>query len=176
MDDRDEETEQAAETDGDEVDEVAFEVPELSDDELDELALQLGEAGIEAGWDEDDFLVVAAVDADRTERILEAVLYPESLPQAADDADDRSIEAISTWYVVADSLARDPTRIAPVVDLVRALDDTADDRVPFGLDPAFWATVRGAAERVRVLVADQANADEIRETAAGLRNVLRPVV
>ncbi|MEM9605827.1 MAG: hypothetical protein AAGA99_00280 [Actinomycetota bacterium] len=172
-----EEQDPAANRDGDEViDEVAFEVPELTDEELDELALQLGEAEIEAGWDEDDFLVVAAADADRTERILEAVLFPDSLPIDDEVRDEASTDAISTWFVVADTLAKDPTRLAPVVELVGALEATSDDRVPFGLDGRYWATVRALADRVRHLVGDEASADEIRETAAALRNALRPVV
>lgn len=158
------------------IDEVAFEVPELTDDELDDLVLRLGEADIEAGWDDEDFLVVAAADADRTERILEAVLFPDSLPIVDDARDDASTEAISTWFVVADTLAKDPTRLAPVVDLVTGLEATADDRVPFGLDQKYWVTVRGLADGVRRLVGEEASADEIRETASALRNALRPVV
>ncbi|MEO1063388.1 MAG: hypothetical protein AAFZ07_18380 [Actinomycetota bacterium] len=156
-------------------DEVAFEVPPLTDAELDDLAMRLGEAGIVAGWDEDDLLVVEAADADRTEDILEAVLNPDALP-VAEDHDDRAIEAISTWFVVADTLAKDPTRVAPVVDLVAALDATEGVGTPFGLDEKYWLQVRTLVIRIRELVGDEAPADEIREHAALLRNVLRPVV
>ena len=155
--------------------EVAFEVPERTDDELDDLALRLGEAGSSAGWDDDELLVVDAVDADRTEAILEAVLSPAALP-VAKDHDDRAIEAISPWFVVADTLARDPTRVAPVVDLVAALDATEGVATPFGLDEDFWSRVRALADHIRGLVGDAAPADQVREHAALLRNALRPVV
>ncbi len=156
-------------------DEVAFEVPELTDAELDDLAMRLSEAEITASWDDDDLLVVEARDADRTEEILEAVLNPDALP-VAEDHDDRAIEAISTWFVVADTLARDPTRLAPVVDLVAALDATEGVATPFGLDETYWGHVRALVVRIRELVASEAQADEIREHAALLRNALRPVV
>ena len=155
--------------------EVAFEVPELTDAELDDLAMRLGEAQITAGWDEDDLLVVEAADADRTEEFLEAVLNPDALP-VGDDGDDRAIEAISTWFVVADTLAKDPTRIAPVVDLVAAWEETEGVTTPFGLDERYWAHVRELVAHIRQLVGDEAPADEIREHAALLRNALRPVV
>ena len=156
-------------------DEVAFEVPELTDAELDDLAMRLGEAQITAGWDEDDLLVVSAVDADRTEEILEAVLNPDALP-IADDGDDRAIDAISTWFVVADTLAKDPTRIAPVADLVAAWEQTEGVATPFGFDEKYWAQVRALVAHLRQLVGNEASADEIREHAALLRNALRPVV
>lgn len=165
----------AAATPDDGPDEVAFEVPELSDTELDDLAMRLGEAQITAGWDEDDLLVVDAADADRTEEILEAVLNPDALP-VADDGDDRAIEAISTWFVVADTLAKDPTRIAPVVDLVAAWEETEGVATPFGFDEKYWAQVRALVAHIRRLVGDEAPVDEIREHAALLRNALRPVV
>ncbi len=160
---------------GDGPEEVAFEVPELTDAELDDLAMRLGEARIAAGWDDDDLLVVDAADADRTEEILEAVLNPDALP-LAEDGDDRAIEAISTWFVVADTLAKDPTRVAPVVDLVAALEETEGVATPFGLDEQYWAQVRALVIHIRQLVGDEAPADEIREQAALLRNALRPVV
>lgn len=162
-------------TPGEGPEEVAFEVPELTDTELDDLAMRLGEAGITAGWDDDDLLVVDVADADRTEEILEAVLNPDALP-VADDGDDRAIEAISTWFVVADTLAKDPTRIAPVVDLVAALEETEGAATPFGLDETYWAQVRALVAHIRQLVGDEAPADQIREHAALLRNALRPVV
>lgn len=165
----------AGEGSNDGPEEVAFEVPPLTDEELDDLAMRLGEAGIAAGWDEDDLLVVEAGDADRAEEILEAVLEPDALP-VAEDHDDRAIEAISTWFVVADTLARDPTRIAPVVDLVSAYDATEGVATPFGLDERYWTQVRALVANIRLLVGEEAPADQIREHAAQLRNVLRPVV
>jgi hypothetical protein len=154
--------------------EIVFELPDWSDQDRATLAQRLAAANIAHDWEAGD-LVVAEIDADRAEDVIEAVEYPDELPAEGGDAepapDEGTYEVMSGLFVAADRLQHDPED--PVIggEFDVAAEAAGACGPPFGVDAQFWQQVQELAANVSDQL-DEAESDVIARDAAALRQLL----
>ncbi len=164
----------------DDADLVEFDLGDLDADFCDDVQLRLSEAGIAFCWDDDAVLLVPEVAADAVERLIETLEHPDALPVdpsgVPDPQEAAAADALSRWFVAADTLTRDPSRVSAITPLVETLDVIDPARAPFGVDHRTWASLIAGATDLRRVVAAERSADDVRDVASRLRRTLRPLV
>lgn len=155
-------------------DEVGYDLGDWDDAERLELAGHLASAGIASRWEGVE-LVVLEEHADRVEELIDEIDHPDALEAEADD-DDGGAEVLSALYVAADVLKDDPTSAVAVLELLEAAERAAELGPPYGLDGDVWKELQRRSEALADLLGDQAGDDQVRQAAASLREVVRPLV
>jgi hypothetical protein len=160
---------------------LLYELAEWTDLQCLRLADALDAADVAYEFDVDGNLLVLATDEEAVEALLDTIEFPDALPEEDDPVtheDERDAqEVLSELFVAADRLrrnARDHEGVLAVAD-VGAVIGTM--RLPFGFEPTVWRTI---VERAGALLAavegDETSDDDLRELAAELRELLRPIV
>jgi len=164
-------------------DELVYELDDWSPEMLERLDMAMAVAGIPHRFEEGGLLVVSGADEELTERVLDSVEYPDALPASADgdlpdSAGEADPELLSTLYLAADRLKRDPGDADGLADLLRALDQADADVPPYGVAKTLWATVVEAADDLADALTDEDDdrTEEALERASALRTTLRPYV
>lgn len=156
-----------------------FGLDEWSGDDRTVLTEALVEAEIPYRWD--GLTVVVAVEAEHAvDDLLDAIEAGELISTAADDGTAAPEGAISTIFLAADKLAKDPLDAKArkvLIDLQPQLDRK---RPPYGLAQRTWAgSVDGVDQIVDHIVAASSGADsesDVIGTAQELRSLIRPYV
>ena len=153
-------------------------VYELSDWEAglrEKLVRLLDESAVPYAWDENQDLVVNAVDEDEVERLLDQVEYPDALPEGDDGGTDAQ-DVMSTLFVAADRLIHDPDDRDGTIEGVEAARAAEALELPYGFEPRAWATVLERTRALRETLEGDSTDDQVVEVATALRNLLRQYV
>ncbi len=157
-----------------------YDLVDWSVTEIDTVSIALAGAGIPFRW-EGQVLLVGTADEEVAEALLDDIESGEYVdvgganPPAADEV---SAEVLTTFFLAAERLRRDP-RDPDGLDHLRRATDVADlDVAPFGITPKLWhRTVELAEELVDALVeGDEPDHDAAMDSAAQLHELLRPHV
>jgi hypothetical protein len=176
------------------VDEVVYELDDWPVGARVQVTSTLIERGIGCRWEPGLTLVVAAVDEEATEDVLDDVEDAEiadaweeddgGLPVEAelevDDGDevddDVAQAAMGDLFVAADRLMHEPTDDLVAAELGAAAALVDDSPPPYGIDPEMWERVRELAAAVLADLDEGADEDAVARDARVLRDVLRPWV
>lgn len=161
-------------------DDVEFDLTDWSPDERAVLGERLTEAGIAhrwhdpAGGPEAGWLVVADVDADQVDDILDEVEFPDALEAVDDDgaSDEASYAVMSDLYVAADKLKKNPDDPIAGDDMVNAAAVAATAAIPFGVEIRVWEQVQSLATELSRLLDEDGDASTVAANAATLRDIL----
>lgn len=155
--------------------EVVYELDDWLPEERAQLGLLLDRDGIVYGWEGTD-LIVAEVDEDRTEPLLDEVDRSASggLDEAGDGTDDEAeYQALSDLFGAADRLASDPEdkhKRRAFVDAVAAVEGWP---TPFGLSDEQWWQIKSRSRAVVEALETGADPDVVSSGAATLSELLR---
>ncbi len=171
------EDDQVADEDGDAVDhhEVVYELEDWLPEERAQLGLLLDRDGIVHGWEGYD-LVVAEVDEDRTEPLLDEVDRSASGVFAdADDGtdDEEEYQALSDLFGSADRLAGDPEDKNKRGAFVEAVAAVLEWPTPFGLSEEQWWQIKSRSRSVVEAIETGADTDAVSTRSAALSELLR---
>jgi hypothetical protein len=155
-------------------DEVAYELSDWSTEQRNALDAALGAEGVAARW-EDDEVVVGEADADLVEELIEEIDAPDALA-VEEDGDDEAARVLSSLYVTADVLSRDPESSVAVVELLESTEAAGSLGLPYGIDGDVWRDILRTADLVADLLGADADAAEVAVAARNLRDAVRPLV
>jgi hypothetical protein len=168
----------ATDAEADDGETVGYEVADWSSDALDRLEDLLAARAVPYGWDEDGDLVVAATH----EPTVDAV-FDQLTGDGTDDGDPddeggpEALEALSSMFFAADTLARNPGDGNAAHTLADARARVASQRLPFGFPPKVWESILGQGAALTELVeSGTLDDDTVEEVAASLRDLLRDYV
>ena len=187
------ETASAAEELDDQVEEVVYELDDWPVGARVQVTSTLIERGIGCRWEPGLTLVVAAVDEEPTEQVLDLVEDSEldaewdeadALPadgeleavEGGDADDDVAQAAMGDLFVAADRLMHEPGDDLVVAELGAAAALVDDSPPPYGIDPELWDRVRELAAAVLADVDEEMDEEAVARDARVLRDVLRPWV
>ncbi len=161
-----------------------FGLDEWSDADRDVLTDALIASEVPYRWE--GTTVVVAVDAEHAvDDLLDAIEAGELLPAGGADAPTPPEGALSTMFLAADRLAKDPLDASARRTLIDLVPDVDAKIAPYGMAPRPWATAIGIVDGIVGVVerdgssgsADDADVDSVIIGAAQeLRSVLRPYV
>ncbi len=158
-----------------------YDLSEWSAAELDTVSIALTDAGIPFRWEE-QLLLVSTADEEVAETLLDDIESGEYVDVGAahvpTSADEISAEVLTTFFLAAERLQRDPLDADGIDHLRRATDVADPDVAPFGVTPKLWQrTCELAEEIVDALVdGEEPDHDAAMESAAKLHELLRPHV
>jgi hypothetical protein len=155
--------------------EVVYELDDWLPEERAQLGLLLDRDGIPHGWEDHD-LIVAEVDEDRTEPLLEEVDRSASgvFDEASDGTDDEEeYQALSDLFGTADRLAGDPEDKNKRPAFVDAVAAVVEWPTPFGLSDEQWWQIKSRSRSVVEAVESGADPDVVSTRAATLSELLR---
>jgi hypothetical protein len=155
-------------------DEVGYDLADWGDGERHQLATSLAGEQIPCRWEAIE-LVVREADADRVEELIDEIDNPDHLDEEEDDGDEGA-DLLSTLYVSADVLRHDAQASVAIVELLDAVERSADMQPPYGLDGDVWREVLRRAEHLAGLLGDQAADVEVMDAAKALREVVHTLV
>lgn len=128
-------------------------------------------------------LVVHADDEDVVDSLLDMIeeAIPDGVfPEADDDADGGRLpfETLTTFFLMADRLRRDPLDADGLEQLLDALDVVEPSRPPYGVDVRLWERTCELADELAGALADEdePDHDEVVHLAAELHELLRPFI
>ncbi len=155
--------------------EVVYELDDWLPEERAQLGLLLDRDGIAHGWEGTD-LIVAEVDEDRTEPLLDEVDRSASGVFAEADGtddDEEEYQALSDLFGTADRLAGDPEDKNKRPAFVDAVAAVLEWPTPFGLSEQQWWQIKSRSQSVVEAVESGADADVVATRAASLSELLR---
>jgi hypothetical protein len=155
--------------------EVVYELDDWLPEERAQLGLLLDRDGIAHGWEGHD-LIVAEVDEDRTEPLLDEVDRSASgvFADATDGTDDEEeYQALSDLFGTADRLAGDPEDKNKRPAFADAVALVLDWPTPFGLSDEQWWQIKSRSRSVLEAIETGAEADVVATRAATLSELLR---
>ncbi|HEY2300717.1 MAG TPA: hypothetical protein VGH66_02430 [Acidimicrobiales bacterium] len=155
--------------------EVVYELDDWLPEERAQLGLLLDRDGIAHGWEGTD-LIVAEVDEDRTEPLLDEVDRSASGVFAEADGtddDEEEYQALSDLFGTADRLAGDPEDKNKRPAFVDAVAAVLEWPTPFGLSEQQWWQIKSRSQSVVEAVESGAEADVVATRAASLSDLLR---
>ena len=155
--------------------EVVYELEDWLPEERAQLGLLLDRDGIVHGWEGYD-LVVAEVDEDRTEPLLDEVDRSASGVFAdADDGtdDEEEYQALSDLFGSADRLAGDPEDKNKRGVFVEAVAAVLEWPTPFGLSEEQWWQIKSRSRSVVEAIETGADTDVVSTRSAALSELLR---
>jgi len=183
----------ATEPEGD-TDEVVYELDDWPVGARVQLTSTLIERGIGCRWEPGLSLVVAVVDEEATEDVLDEIEdvgldegwdeddggLPADAELEAEEGseveDDVAQAAMGDLFVAADRLMHEPTDDLVAAELGAAAALVDDSPPPYGIDPELWDRVRALAAVVIADLEEGAHEDAVARDARVLRDVLRPCV
>lgn len=126
------------------------------------------------------------VDDDQVEQaaaVVQEFLHGEAAPgEVAEEAesdeahlDEAPHEVLGELFLAADRLRQDPRRgeqLEVVQQLARVVVET---RAPYGIETTTWANLRSLSTAIAT-ASDESDEDQVRESAARLRDLLRDLV
>ncbi|HEX2272427.1 MAG TPA: hypothetical protein VHG90_00955 [Acidimicrobiales bacterium] len=153
------------------------------------------ERGVACRWEPGLTLVVAAVDEETAEQVLDYVeeagldegwdeddsgLLPSDAEleggEGSEVDDDVAHAAMSDLFVAADRLMHEPSDDLVAAELGAAAALVDDSPPPYGIDPEMWERIRELAAMVLADLDEGAGEDAVARDARVLRDVLRPWV
>ncbi|HQV58864.1 MAG TPA: hypothetical protein PKV27_12680, partial [Ilumatobacteraceae bacterium] len=157
-------------------------------DERSLIADTLIRQGIAHRW-ESTILLVSPADEATVDAILDDVESGEIDDDVddefdADSDDDESgndqlpFEALTTFFLAGERLAKNPTDADGLARLVEANEMSEVRRPPYGVDQALWRRTRGIAERVvaALVDGDYPDTEAAQQAAQELHDLLRPYI
>lgn len=160
-----------------------FGLDEWSDADRTVLSEALVDAEIPHRWD--GATVIVAADAEHAvDDLLDAIEAGELLGTGADDGAAPPEGALSTMFLAADTLAKDPLDVGARTRLIELLPQLDPKTPPYGLAHRTWASgVDGVAAIVDLVnghataaAGDADHESEVIGAAQDLRSLLRPYV
>jgi len=163
----------------DDAESTEFGLDEWSDDDRTVLTEALVEAEVPYRWD--GLSVVVAVEAEHAvDDLLDAIEAGELISTNAADGEGAPEGAISTIFLAADKLSKDPVDAKSRNTLIDLYPQLNPKHPPYGLAPRTWAgAVAGVGVIVELVVRASGAHDldsAIIEAAQELRSLIRPYV
>lgn len=155
--------------------EVVYELEDWLPEERAQLSLLLDRDGIVHGWEGYD-LIVAEVDEDRTEPLLDEVDRSASgvFADSDDGTDDEAeYQALSDLFGSADRLAGDPEDKNKRPAFVDAVAAVLEWSTPFGLSDEQWFQIKSRSRSIVESIETGDDPDVISTRAAALSELLR---
>ena len=159
-----------------------FDLADWSPAEHEAVSHALADAGIAFRWDA-GLLLVGTDDEAVVDTLLDEIEsgeYADVLAASTrDDAvDEASAEVLTTFFLAAERLRREPLDADGIEHLMRALDEADTDVPPFGVTPRMWTQIVELADRLADALAADEQPDEEAAMAAAeqLHELLRPNV
>lgn len=123
---------------------------------------------------EADELFIDAVDEQRVDELIDALLSPEGASVLTESA---SAEVMGELFVAADRLAHDPIDPEGTLALIGVVRSTVGSNPPYGMDKVWWDGVLGHADRIIALLdVPSSDGGAVIDEATLLRDALRPYV
>ncbi len=131
--------------------------------------------------DGDGQLMVHPSDAELVAHVLDAVEFPDALPEAAEQPEDRpdlppAMEVLSDLYVAADRIKGNARDAKAITSAVASVEDLVELTMPYGYDPPQWERLVAEADELWELLVDGGTQDDIEASAKRLRDLLHPLV
>ena len=159
----------------DSVEQVGYELYAWDPTQLDDLDDALHELELPHEWVSDGYeVVVHASDEDRVDALLPTVRFPDEIPAEEDDGDDTDVRVLSSLFVAADRMRKDPTGEAAAAFLDAA--EGVGEHPPYGVDAAEWKRIVDVVDELIDLFHAAAPTEQISAEATRLRSKLRPLV
>ncbi|MGA0894546.1 MAG: hypothetical protein ACO3S5_07960, partial [Ilumatobacteraceae bacterium] len=112
--------------------------------------------------------------------MIEAAIPDGVFPDADDTPDEGRLpfETLTTFFLMADRLRRDPLDADGLEQLLDALDVVEPGRPPYGVDVRLWERTCELADELAGALADddEPDHDEVVHLAAELHELLRPFI
>lgn len=128
-------------------------------------------------------LVVHADDEDVVDSVLDMIeaAIPDGVFPDVDDTPDEGrlpFETLTSFFLMADRLRRDPLDADGLEQLLDALDVVEPGRPPYGVDIRLWERTCELADELAGALADddEPDHDEVVHLAAELHELLRPFI
>jgi len=155
-----------------ELPQVAYDLSTWDPLARDQLYAVLDDEAVPFGVDGDE-LFVHEIDEARVDELVDAVLNPDTVPEAA--AGDP--EAMGELYVAADLLVHDPEGAEGALALVDARRVAGEGATPYGMDKVWWDGVLAKVDDLLSRLDDEEpDPDAVVDAAGELREALRPYV
>ena len=156
--------------------ELVYDLSEYEPDERAAVSRALVERDVEHWWEEDE-LIVLEPDQATVDLVLERLDHPMALAAQPDGGGVVAADVLSSMYLGADRLRKDPADTTGLEDLLGAVPAAERMPAPFGFVSADWDTmVLLAGELCDAAVAERPDFDRVRDLARTLRDRLRPLV
>ncbi len=158
-----------------------YDLADWSAAEIDTVSIALADARIPFRWEE-QVLLVSSADEDVVEALLDDIESGEyvdvsgaHLPNAEDET---SAEVLTTFFLAAERLQRDPLDADGIDHLRRATEVADPDVAPFGVTTKLWQRTCELAEDIVDALVDDDEPDHqaAMGSAAQLHELLRPHV
>ena len=135
-------------------------------------------AGDPAEWEVSTNLVVAEVDEEVIDAILDEVEFPMALEGTDDEGgdDEASYERMANLFNASDKLMHDPTDVSIVGEFIDASDAVTHSPPPFGVEGELWAEVQRQAGALSAQLDAESEDETVSTLARDLRNLLHPLV
>jgi hypothetical protein len=130
---------------------------------------------------EEGVLRTPTADDELVTHVLDAVEFPDALPEGADDDHVPSdlppaMDVLSDLYVATDRLKDNARDARAVQAAIAGVEDLVELSVPYGFDAAAWEGLVAEADVLWELLVDGGELDDIEASARRLRDLLHPMV
>lgn len=155
------------------IEQIAYNLTQWDDPSRDRLFDVLEAEAVAYGVDGDE-LFVHAVDEQRVDEMIDALVHPDA---DADDSVPAPPEMMGELFVAADRLVHDPMDHEGTLSLIDAIRMASGSNPPYGMDKVWWDGVLGHADQlVALLDSPSTDGDAVVAEATLLRDGLRPYV
>lgn len=158
-----------------------YDLADWSASEIDTVGLALTDARIPFRWD-GPVLLVATDDEGVVEALLDEVESGEyvdvSSTRPPTVADEESAAVLTTFFLAAERLQKDPMDADGIEHLRRAIDVADPEVAPFGVTPKLWERTIDLADEIVDALVEEGGPDhgDAMDAAAKLHELLRPHV
>lgn len=158
-----------------------YDLADWSASEIDTVGLALTDARIPFRWD-GPVLLVPTDDEGVVEALLDEVESGEyvdvSSTRPPTAADEESAAVLTTFFLAAERLQKDPMDADGIEHLRRAIDVADAEVAPFGVAPKLWERTIDLADEIVDALVEEGGPDhgEAMDAAAKLHELLRPHV
>lgn len=156
---------------------VEYDLADWNDHEHELITTALVVDGVPFRWEEST-LFVAADREEHVDGLLDMVERGQLEFEPDETRERLPFETLSTFFLAADRLKRNPRHADGLAELVKAFEVADPTSPPYGVESRLWArTCELAEELVAALVdGDEPDEETVTEVATDLHDLLRPFV
>jgi hypothetical protein len=156
---------------------VEYDLGDWNDHEHELITTALVVDGVPFRWDASKLFVAADREA-HVDELLDMVERGDLQFESDDQGERLPFETLSTFFLAADRLKRNPRHSEGLAELVKAFEVADPARPPYGVDARLWTRTCELAEELVGAIVDHDEPDEpaVTEVATELHDLLRPYV
>jgi hypothetical protein len=156
---------------------VEYDLGDWNDHEQELITTALVVDGVPFRWEASTLFVASDREA-HVDELLDMVERGDLQFEPDDQGERLPFETLSTFFLAADRLKRNPRHAEGLAELVKAFEVADPTRPPYGVDGRLWARTCELAEELvgAVVDGDEPDEAEVTQVAAELHDLLRPYV